>query len=99
MTVFGDVNVSVYGNSDILNSTFSLKCVLLENQKCNHFKRLLYIDPFFYLLFIPVSFIKFNPLSLSLHFNTKILERSCFKWRTAMSRDLIFQGISNSQLI
>ena len=61
MTVFGDVNVSVYGNSDILKFAFTFKCVLLENQKCNYFNLILYIATF-YLLFIPVSFIKFNPL-------------------------------------
>ena len=60
MTVFGDVNVSVYGNSDVLKFTFTFKCVLLENQKCNYFNHLLYIAAL-YLLFIPVSFIKFNP--------------------------------------
>ena len=43
MTVFGDVNVSVYGNSDVLKFTFTFKCVLLENQKCNYFNHLLYI--------------------------------------------------------
>ena len=53
MTVFGDVNVSVYGNSDVLKFTFTFKCVLLENQKCNYFNHLLYIAAL-YLLFIPV---------------------------------------------
>ena len=67
MTVFGDVNVSVYGNSDVLKFTFTFKCVLLENQKCNYFNRLLYIAAL-YLRFIPVSFIKFNTLSLSWYF-------------------------------
>ena len=57
MTVFGDVNVSLYGNSDVLKFTFTFKCVLLENQKCNYFNRLLYIAAL-YLRFIPVSFIK-----------------------------------------
>ena len=66
MTLFGDVNVSVYGNSDVLKFTFTFKCVLLENQKCNYFNHLLYIAAL-YLLFIPVSFIKFNPSSLSWH--------------------------------
>ena len=65
--VFGDVNVSVYGNSDVLKFTFTFKCVLLENQKCNYFNHLLYIAAL-YLLSIPVSFIKFNPLSLSWYF-------------------------------
>ena len=86
MTVFGDVNVSVYGNSDVLKFTFTFKCVLLQNQKCNYFNHLLYIAAL-YLLFIPVSFIKFNPLSLSWYFFYKILERSCFdgdvaEWQT-----------------
>ena len=67
MTVFGDVYVSVYGNSDVLKFTFTFKCVLLENQKSNYFYHLLYIAAL-YLLFIPVSFIKFNPLSLSWYF-------------------------------
>ena len=67
MTVIGDVNVSVYGNSDVLKFTFTSKCVLLENQKCNFLNHLLYIAAL-YLLFIPVSFIKFNPLSLSWYF-------------------------------
>ena len=67
MTVFGDVNVSVFGNSDVLKFTFTFKCVLLENQKCNYFDHLLYIAAL-YLLFIPVSFIKFNPISLAWYF-------------------------------
>ena len=67
MTDFGDVNVSVYGNSDVLRFTFTFKCVLLENQKCNDFNHLLHIAAL-YLLFIPVSFIEFNPLSLSWYF-------------------------------
>ena len=67
MTVFGDVNVSVYGKSDVLKFTFTFKCVLLENQKCNYFNHLFYIAAL-YFLFIPVSFIKFNPLSLSWYF-------------------------------
>ena len=67
MTVFGDVYVSVYGNSDVLKFTFTFKCVLLENQKSNYFYHILYIAAL-YLLFIPVSFIKFNPLSLSWYF-------------------------------
>ena len=57
MTSFVDVNISVYGNSDSLKFTFSFKCVVLENQKSIYFKRLLYIATF-YLLFIPVSFMK-----------------------------------------
>ena len=67
MTVFGDVNVSVYGNSDVFKFTFTFKCVLLENQKCNYCNHLFYIAAL-YLLFIPVSFIIFNPLSLSWYF-------------------------------
>ena len=38
-----------------------------ENQKCIYFNHLLYIAALF-LLFIHVSFIKFNPLSLSWYF-------------------------------
>ena len=109
MTVFGDVNVSVYGNSGVLKFTFTFKCVLLENQKCNYFNHLLYIATL-YLLFIPVSFIKFNPLSLSWYFFYKILERSCFKSKRRRRKVansymyvprlyFILLGISNSQLI
>ena len=43
MTVFGDANVSVNGNSGILKFTFNFKYVLFENQKCNSFNLLLYI--------------------------------------------------------
>ena len=95
MTDFGDVNVSVYGDSDVLKFTFTFKCVLLENQKCNDFNHLLHIAAL-YLLFIPVSFIKFNPLSLSWYFS-QILE----KWRTLHVPRLyiILLSISNSQLI
>ena len=106
MTVFGDVNVSVYGNSDyILKFTINFKCVLPKNQKCDYFNLLLYIATF-YLLFIPVSFIKVNPLSLSWYFFYKILERSCFKRRRRKVANnyvprmyFILLGISNSQLI
>ena len=105
MTVFGNVNVSVYGNSDVLKFTFTFKCVLLENQKCNYFNHLLYIAAL-YLLFIPVSFMKFNPLSLSWYFlpnSRKVL----FQAATSQSGkqlhvprlSIILLGISNSQLI
>ena len=105
MTVFGDVNVSVYGNSDVLKFTFIFKCVLLENQRCNYFNQLLYIAAL-YLLFTPVSFIKFNPLSLSCFFlqnSRKVL----FRAATSQSGKqlhvprlyIILLGISNSQLI
>ena len=105
MTVFGDVNVSVYGNSDVFTFTFFFKCVLLENQKCNYFNYLLCIAAL-YLLFIPVSFIKFNPLSLSWYFlqnSIKVL----FQAATSQSGKhlhvprlyIILVGISNSQLI
>ena len=105
MTVFGDVNVSVYGNSDVLKFAFTFKCVLLENQKCNYFNYLLYIASF-YLLFILVSFIKFNPLSLSWYFlqnSRKVL----FQAATSQSGKqlhvprlyIILLGISNIQLI
>ena len=102
MTVFGDVNVSVYGNSDVLKFTFTFKCVLLENQKCNYLNHLLYIAAL-YLLFIPI---KFNPLSLSRYFlqnSRKVL----FQAATSQSGKqlhvprlyIILLGISNSQLI
>ena len=105
MTVFGDVNVSVYVNSDVLKFTFTFKCVLLENQKCNYFNNLSYIAAL-YLLFIPVSFIKYNPFSLSWYFlqnSRKVL----FQAATSQSGKhlhvprlyIILLGISNSQLI
>ena len=105
MTVFGDVNVSVYGNSDVLKFTFTFKSVLLENQKCHYFNHLLYIAVL-YLLFIPANFIKFNPLSLSWYFlqnSRKVL----FQAATSQSGKqlhvprlyIILLGISNSQLI
>ena len=73
MTVFGDVSVIVYENSDILNFTFSFKCVLLESQKFNYFKRLLYIATFDFSLH-PCKFYKkkINPLSLSWNFLQKL---------------------------
>ena len=105
MTVFGDVNVSVYGNIDVLKFTFTFKSVLLENQKCNYFNHLLYIAAL-YLLFIPVSFIKFNPLSLSWYF-LQISRLILFQAATSQSGKqlhvprlcIILLGISISQLI
>ena len=105
MRVFGNVNVSDYGNSDVLKVTFTFKCVLLENQKCNYFNHLLYIAAL-YLLLIPVSFMKFNQLSLSWYFlpnSRKVL----FQAATSQSGKqlhvprlyIILLGISNSQLI
>ena len=105
MTVFGDVYVSVYGNSDVLKFTFTFKCILLEHRKCNYFNHLLYIAAL-YLLFIPVSFLKFNPLSLSWYFlqnSRKVL----FQAATSQSGKqlhvprlyIILLGISNIQLI
>ena len=58
MTVFGDVNVSVYGNSDALEFTFTFKCVLLENQKCNYFNHLLCIAALFIFALHPCKFYK-----------------------------------------
>ena len=81
MTVFGDVNVSVYGNSDVLKLTFTFKCVLLGNQTCNYSNQFLYIAAL-YLLFIPVSFIKFNPLSLSWYFLQNSRSGDVAKWQT-----------------
>ena len=106
MTVFGDVNVSVYGNSEVLRFTVTFKCVLLENQKCNYFNYSLYIAAL-YLLFIPVSFIKFNPLSLSWHFFLQNSRKVLFQMATSQSGKqlhvprlyIILLGISNSQLI
>ena len=106
MTLFGDVNVRVYGNSDVLKFTFTSKCVLLENRKCNYFNHLLYIAAL-YLLFMPVFFfIKFNPLRLSWYFlqnSRKVL----FQAATSQSGKqlhvprlyIILLGISNIQLI
>ena len=73
--------------------------------KCNYFNHLLYIAAL-YLLFIPVSFIKFNPLSLPWYFY-KILETVLFQAATSQSGKqlhvprlyIILLGISNSQLI
>ena len=105
MTVLGDVNVSVNGNSDVLKFTFTFKCVPLENQKCNYFNHLLYIAAL-YLLFIPVSFIKFNPLSFSWYFlqnSRKVLFQAATsqsgKQLHVQSQYIIFRGISNIQLI
>ena len=88
MTVFGNVNVSVYGNSDVLKFIFTFKCILLGNQKCNYFNHLLYIAAL-YLLFIPVSFIKFNPIGLSWYFfflqnsrNSLVSSGDVAKWQT-----------------
>ena len=103
MTVFGDV--SVYGNSDVLKFIFTFKCVLLRNQKCNYFNHSLYIAAL-YLLFIPASFIKFNPLSLAWYFlqnSRKVL----FQAATSQSGKqlhvprlyIILLGISKSKLI
>ena len=105
MAVFGNVNVSVYGNSDVLKFTFTFKCVLLENQKCNYLNHFLYIVAL-YLLFIPVSFIKFKPLSLPWYFllnSRKVL----FQAATSQSGKqlhvprlyMILLCISSSQLI
>ena len=106
MTVFGDVNVSLYGNSDVLKFTFTFKCVLLENQNCNYFNHLLYIATL-YLLFIPVSFIKFNPLSLSWYQFLQNSRKVLFQAATSQSHKqlhvprlyIILLGISDSQLI
>ena len=104
MTVFGDVNVSVYGNSDVLKFTFTFTCVLLENQECNYFNHLLYIAAL-YLLFIPVSFIKFNPLSswYFLQNSRKVLFQAATSQRGKQLNVprlyIILLGISNSQLI
>ena len=85
MTVFSDVNVSVYGNSDyILKFTINFKCVLPKNQKCDYFNLLLYIATF-YLLFIPVSFIKVNPLSLSWYFFLQNSRKVLFQAATSQS--------------
>ena len=104
MTVFGDVNVSVYGNSDVLKLTFTFKCVLLGNQTCNYSNHFFSYIAALYLLFIPVSFIKFNPLSLSWYFlqNSK---KVLFQVATSQSGKqlrvprlyIILIGISNSQ--
>ena len=103
MTVFGDVNVSVYGNSGVLKFTFTFKCVLLENQKCNHFNHLLYIATL-YLLFILVSFIKFKFVMVFILQNSRNV---LFQAATSQSGKqlhvprmyIILLGISNSQLI
>ena len=58
MTVFGDVNVSVYGNSDVLKFTFTFKYVQFENQKCNYFNNLLYIAALYIFALHPCKFDK-----------------------------------------
>ena len=105
MTVFGDVNVSVYGNSDVLKFIFTFKCVLLGNQKCNYFNHSLYIAAL-YLLFIPVNFKKFNPLSLSWYFlqnSRKVLFQAATsqigKQLHVPRLYIILLGIRNSQLL
>ena len=102
------LSFSVYGNSDVLKFVFTFKCVLLENQKCNYFNHLLYIAAL-YLLFIPVSFIKFSPLSLSWYFFLQNSRKVLFQAATSQSGKqlhvprlyIILLGItcSNSQLI
>ena len=106
MTVFGDVKViASIGNSDVLKFTFTFKCVLLENQKCNYFNHLLYIAALF-LPFIPVCFIKSNPFSLSWYFlqnSIKVLFQAATsqsgKQLHVLRLYIILLDISNSQLI
>ena len=106
MTVFGDGNVTVYGNSDVLKFIFTFKCVLLGKQKCNYFNQSLYIAAL-YLLFIPASFIKFNPLSLSWYLFLQNSRKVLFQAATSQSGKqlhvprlyIILLGISNSQPI
>ena len=105
MTVFGDVNVSVYGNSDVLKFISLLNAFYLGTKKSNYFNHLLYIAAL-YLLFIPVSFIKFNPLSLSWYFlqnSRKVLFQATTSQRGKQLHVprlyIILLGISNSQLI
>ena len=62
--LFGDINISINGNHDILKIHVQFKCVLLENQTCNYFDILLSIA-IFYLLFIHVSFVKLYQFILS----------------------------------
>ena len=73
-----------------------------ENQKCNYFNHLLYIAALF-LLFIHVSYIKFNPLSLSWYFlqnSRKALFQAATSQQLHVPRlYIILLGISNSQLI
>ena len=56
---FGDVNISVNGNQNILKFAFPLD-VYYGNQKCNHFNIGLYIAVS-YQLFIPVGYVKLHP--------------------------------------
>ena len=77
---FGDGNVSVNENRDILKFSFTLNVFYLRIKRAIIFNILLYIA-IFYLLFIPVSFVKLQQLILSWYFFTKNLEMHCFKRR------------------
>ena len=103
MTVFGDVNVNVYENRDVLKFIFTFKCVLLGNQKCYYFNHSLHIAAI-YLLFILVSFIKFNVChGIFLQNSRKVL----FQAATSQSGKqlhvpilyIILLGTSNCELI
>ena len=67
--LFVDVNIHNFAEQETnyFISYFHFKLVLHENQKRNHFNIFLFID-IFYLLFILVSFVKLQPISLSQYF-------------------------------
>ena len=67
---------------------FHFKLVLHKNQKRNHFDILLYVD-IFYLLYILVSFVKLQPISLSQYFFYKIPGNKLFSTATSKSGVLL----------
>ena len=78
--IFGDDNVSLNGNQDNFKINIDFKSVLLESQKSNYLNILLFIANF-YLLSIHVSFVKLQPLTLSLYLLQINLDIQRFKWR------------------
>ena len=100
MTVFGDVNVSVYGNSGVLKFRSLLNAFYLRT------KSVIILIIYCFLLFIPVSVIKFNPLNLSWYF-LQNSRKGLFQAAASQSGKqlhvprlyIILLGISNSQLI
>ena len=77
---FGDGNVSVNENRDILKIFVRFKRVLLVNQRCNYFE---YFNVYCYFLVAlhPSKFCKIAPINFVMIIFTKHLEMHCFKWR------------------
>ena len=63
MSFFGDGNESVNENRDILKFAFTFNVLYLRIKRAIILNILMYIA-FFYLLFIPVSFVKLHQLIL-----------------------------------